>query len=233
MTSLQDAFRSGDYSDFTVICGPDSYPVHKLILCTRSDFFAKAVKFGKEAKEGKIDLVEDDPTIVKLMLHYFYWGDYDASSHGTAEPDPTTSVPSGVVRMGRRDVCGHNYYYEDCPYCPETRYFIEEDCEALVIHAKMYAIAEKYNIIGLKQLAKERFEPECEYFWNHSEFPIAANIVYDSTPENDKGLRDIVVKTIVSHMELLQKPEIEAVMTDYSGLLFGVLKEKAQMYGWK
>jgi hypothetical protein len=37
---------SGEYSDLTIKCGDDVYNVHKIIVCTRAGFFARAIKFG-------------------------------------------------------------------------------------------------------------------------------------------------------------------------------------------
>jgi hypothetical protein len=51
--------------------------------------------------------------------------------------------------------------------------------------------------------------------------------------EEDKGLRDIVCKTISDHMSLLEKPEIEALMTEFNGLAFGLLKAKSKANDWK
>jgi hypothetical protein len=38
-------FLSGEYSDLTITCGPDTYKVHKAIVCSQSSFFSKAEKF--------------------------------------------------------------------------------------------------------------------------------------------------------------------------------------------
>jgi hypothetical protein len=37
--------RTDDYSELIITCGNDTYHVHKMIVCTRSEFFAKAVRF--------------------------------------------------------------------------------------------------------------------------------------------------------------------------------------------
>jgi len=45
------------------------------------------------------------------------------------------------------------------------------------------------------------------------------------------GLRDIVIATILEHMSLLTKPEIDATMKDINGLAFDVLKLKVLQHG--
>jgi hypothetical protein len=37
---------AGDYSDLIITCDTNSYNVHKSIVCTRVEFFARAVEFG-------------------------------------------------------------------------------------------------------------------------------------------------------------------------------------------
>lgn len=39
-------YKDGKYSDLTVVCGERTYRAHKVLLCTRSQFFAKACDGG-------------------------------------------------------------------------------------------------------------------------------------------------------------------------------------------
>lgn len=104
-------------------------------------------------------------------------------------------------------------------YCESPSHPIDEDAPSqplilspkLIIHAKVYALAEEYHIKGLKALALEKFEAGIEQHWNSSEFAQAAYEVYTSTVESDKGLRDIIVQTLHAHPELLDKKEVQAV----------------------
>ena len=91
----------------------------------------------------------------------------------------------------------------------------------------MYEIADKYNVDGLKELVKENFDHACQYFWDDAQFAISARHAFSSTLESDKGLRDIICKTIVNHMrQLVDKPEIEALLTEFNGLAYGLLKSE-------
>jgi len=67
---------------------------------------------------------------------------------------------------------------------------------------------------ALKALALQKFRPSAEHCWDSGEFAQAVHTVYTTTPGSDVGLRDIVVATILEHMSLLTKPEIEATMKE-------------------
>jgi len=56
----------------------------------------------------------------------------------------------------------------------------------------VYAIAEKYGISKLKELAKTKFRNQARSILSSSEFLAIIQALYSSTPSSDRGLRDIV-----------------------------------------
>ncbi|TKA82108.1 hypothetical protein B0A55_01824 [Friedmanniomyces simplex] len=76
-----DLFRTSKYSDITIVCGGQNWDLHKSIICTQSDFFAKACNWlSRQAKPARIDLCDDDDSAaVAAMLYFFYHGDYRVS----------------------------------------------------------------------------------------------------------------------------------------------------------
>ena len=72
----------------------------------------------------------------------------------------------------------------------------EAACGILVTHAEVYALAGKYLIRGLKDLALQQFKTAAAASLDIDDFLLAASVLYESTSENDKGLRDIVVETL-------------------------------------
>lgn len=79
----------------------------------------------------------------------------------------------------------------------------------------------------------EKFNRACQNFWDDPFFATAAYHTFTTTRENDNGLRDIVSKTIADHIpEMVEKPEIEALLTEFDGLAYGVLKMKMDA-GWR
>ncbi|KAF2279791.1 uncharacterized protein EI97DRAFT_482573 [Westerdykella ornata] len=206
LESLKKLLQSGDFSDLVVTCGEDEYKVHKAIVCPRSTFFASAVQFsGKEAQEGKINLPEDEPETIKLLMQYLYEGVYGPP---IKEPNATTKdyfphtcewVNSGGFYWCNQPLCPHHDCGDGkCSY--KCAAFICRECVplpemGLLTHSKLYKMGDKY-----------------------------AHHAFTSTPEHDKGLRDIVSRTISSHRSLMKKPEIEALMLELNGLASGLLK---------
>lgn len=73
----------------------------------------------------------------------------------------------------------------------------------LLTHAKMYEVGDKYQVSGLKALAK---------FWDDELFAEAAVHAFSTTAEEDHGLRRIVCETISEHMGLVKKEGVWAVV---------------------
>ncbi|KAF2797466.1 hypothetical protein K505DRAFT_334247, partial [Melanomma pulvis-pyrius CBS 109.77] len=76
LKSLPDILHNRHYSDFEIICGDDTYHVHKAVITALSRYFRNAVHFGKEAEDNKVTLEGDDPEMVRLMVTYMYHFDY-------------------------------------------------------------------------------------------------------------------------------------------------------------
>lgn len=96
----------------------------------------------------------------------------------------------------------------------------------------MYEIADKHDVVGLKELVLEKFKRACVSFWDDDTFSVATHYAFSTTMDSDKGLRDIVSITITEHMELIQKAEIQALMTEFNGLALGIMLKKADEHGW-
>lgn len=101
---------------------------------------------------------------------------------------------------------------------------MHQDDVDLVFHAKMYAIAEKYGVSGLKTLALQRFESLVAETWNSFDFLDAIREIYSSTIDTDRGLRNVVIHIFRSHPELALDLETQAVVKEVPGFAFDLFK---------
>ncbi|KAI4639934.1 hypothetical protein J4E93_008733 [Alternaria ventricosa] len=214
LTSLKGFLESGAYSDLTITSGSDTFNVHKVIVCGRAEFFARTLKF---AESDIIDLPEDESAIVKLLVQYLYEGEYEPFL-----PDTGSTLNLSSVKFN----C------EECNPSVPSLPLLNGKVDQLLLHAKMYEYADKYDVVGLKDLAIEKFSRSCKHFWDKDQFSVAAHHVFSTTVDTDKGLRDIVSATISAHMGLVKKPEVKVLMTEFNGLALGILEEKIIEHGW-
>jgi len=69
---------SGAYHDFVIHCETRSWPVHRVVICLRSEYFRKACDGEfEEARTREIRLAGNEPDIVDRMIDYLYLSNYD------------------------------------------------------------------------------------------------------------------------------------------------------------
>lgn len=147
---------------------------------------------------------------------------------GSAQPEPLNDevVDAWPSRRGTRKRKGRRSRGPTSPppVDPESVNGSTINGVELCINAKMYALADKYDIPDLKGLARQKFKRNVADGWNTPGFASAAEIVYESTPKADNGLREVVVNTLDRHRELADKGEIEKLLDSGNGLALALLK---------
>ncbi|KAK5165450.1 uncharacterized protein LTR77_008979 [Saxophila tyrrhenica] len=95
---MSGLFHSTEFSDLTIKCGGREWPAHKAVLCTRSEYFHRVVTSGfkvrsisvamllctadncsQESESAVVELRDDDPDVVHLMLGCLYRGTIELS----------------------------------------------------------------------------------------------------------------------------------------------------------
>lgn len=71
----------------------------------------------------------------------------------------------------------------------------------------VYAVAEKYDIPELKALAKHKFQTLASSRWPHDGFHANMECISTTTPDNDMGLRQIVLDVCAQHFYDILKDE--------------------------
>ena len=79
-----------------------------------------------------------------------------------------------------------------------------DEYECFASHVRVYAIADKYDIVDLKSLAKSKLQSLISGRWPIPFFPALIQGILNSTPPKDTGLRDIIIPICAEHVtELL------------------------------
>ncbi|KAK1837075.1 hypothetical protein QBC39DRAFT_377372 [Podospora conica] len=101
-------------------------------------------------------------------------------------------------------------------YIYHDTYTLQDDDEQeapIVAHARMYALAEKYMLDGLKAAARSGFARVIiTDAFTAREFAEAVRVVYASTVDGDRGLRDVVVRTMDGRPGMMEEEEVKGVV---------------------
>ncbi|CZR45755.1 uncharacterized protein FPRO_15069 [Fusarium proliferatum ET1] len=230
LKDLPAMLKTGKYSDLTIVCGNNRYRVHRNIICARSKFFDVSCDSGFKESNGEIMLPDDDPAAVQKMIGYIYNIEYTPETTQMQEHDDDVEAElsdtdydaSERYRMKR---FGAEFVERKRIKRLKERKWaswkVDEPIPSsqLSLHAKVYALGEKYRIEGLKKEAKRKFESEIQSGnVGVDDFAGAVEEVYTSTVSEDRGLRDVVVKMIEQDILLLDHVVVREVMrvTDFA-----------------
>jgi hypothetical protein len=192
---------------------------------------------------------------MKLMIQYLYEGEYDPRL--PEEPFMTKTGTWNFKIASDKKKFRYDFPHTCSPGCPspgdnvcphhhclsntcreECVRFICRTCTApqpptggapqLLIHSKLFAMAEKYDIPGLALLAQAKFARACESNSDTDDFITATEHVLTSTPDSKEGLRKILHEVLALKRTLMKNSEIAALLNKHVGFAFGVLKRQAE-----
>ncbi|TKA44639.1 hypothetical protein B0A54_04589 [Friedmanniomyces endolithicus] len=221
---LANTYKTEEFADFTIICGPHTFRVHK--EGEKGELILKTAQ-----PEDDEDGTCDDPEAVKHMVQFFYQLDYDAAPT-EADVENAPDSPSQVSAVPPRQLAARHPFSNRrgrviTPPQQINKPVIKGD-GTMVMHAKVFAAAVKYQVPALQAIAASKFTAAIKTNWDHDDFAEAAHTVYTTTPDEVRALRDEVANTIAKHGALLEKAEVEAVVCAIDGLAYQLLKRKVQ-----
>ncbi|QDS69510.1 hypothetical protein FKW77_007081 [Venturia effusa] len=178
---------SGEYSDMSVTCKQKTFKVHKAVVCTRSRFFRNAMKNGtfKVSDEGNLH-----PST--LLLHFLRQSNETESE--TGKIDLSDDDPLAVEAVLR-------FVYQG-----SYSALAKDKEDAMVLHTRVYNLADMYDIKNLKAVAASEFKKLANKNFKLPAFPLAIKEIYENCPADDKTLRDIVIQIVLDHYNILLEP---------------------------
>ena len=95
------------------------------------------------------------------------------------------------------------------------------------LHRSLHDLAHHFGVPGLAVFARAKFAAECKLAWDSEAFPSFLDTVLSTVTEKDKEdpyFQQVAVRTVADHLELLRKPQIEAIVRKFEGLALEILK---------
>jgi hypothetical protein len=157
---------------------------------------------------GVIDLADDEPATIANMIDYFYKGDYGKG------PDALDYwYPLMLITHTRA-----------CTKASHVN-FPFQTTKWLTLVPQAYIIADKYDIPGLKEVARAKYEHIVEKNWEDVSFIWSLKLMYDKTPHSDRALKNIAIKTAAAHVaDLIATKEFVRVLHENGEIGSDILK---------
>jgi hypothetical protein len=116
-----------------------------------------------------------------------------------------------------------------CPDVEEAQGAVPEGGSSqLLVHSKMYEIGDKYDVPGLKELAREKFSRACREFWEGGDFIVAAEYAFTTTVDDDEGLRKCIEDVLVTKKGLLLREDVKTFLASRQELTYKILIKATQ-----
>ncbi|KAK7883375.1 hypothetical protein LTR67_011299 [Exophiala xenobiotica] len=199
----------------------------------------------KDGQSRMIELLGDYTDAVDCMIRYLYTLDYEPEvifglggrsvtveiinkadtdpeigDHRTPVEEIALPVDSQAGDTQASDLVSQLSGADQSPEV-ENRAFDE-----LRLHCQVYALAEKYAIKALMILSREKFQRALEKVDVNTRLFQVVEEIYSSTPDSDRGLRDIVVSKVYSEIQYwLQQTQFHRALAGTSSFCVDLLKE--------
>lgn len=147
---------------------------------------------------------DDDPETVKRMLSYLYTLDY-VDEHLPDDPTETVvaeaKLPPHLRHKTKTATGGENRSGGSFSGVESEPLYDPKRLNNVLV----YAIADKYDVPELKELAKRKFQHLMNNEWSNFEFEAVRNAIFGTTPSQDTSLRQILSQICINHVEDIVK----------------------------
>ncbi|KAF2029142.1 hypothetical protein EK21DRAFT_113202 [Setomelanomma holmii] len=228
-----------------------------MIVCAQSEVLDAASRFGREAAEDSIDLSEEEPDLMEYRLRCMYQRDSRLLSDDV--PGPFWVRRRWIEGRPGHSQRRKKYLFETRVWrtsaciMPIVREFdcnttLTSDGKVLELHSEKLS-HEFIDNLGLWHAAIYTRQRASDYWMNHCLYPSAlkkfekcmrnsfagnyfydaVGVVFTTTSDTDKGLRDLVVGRIIEEKEkyhLSNNSELDEALKEILDLISWVVRAK-------
>lgn len=245
-TTASTFLRSEKYSDLTIVCQGRQFKVHKAILCPQSELISKMCDIdAQELKTGTIEDKDFDDDTMERMIDFAYKKSYEATRRpkrlpGEGSKDAIPNIDS-LLLEGASATGGVTLPKDEST----TSIHDEEPAELstidqMVIHARVYGLAEYYDMAELRIHACGSFNHAADGGLDPKGFVNVARAVCRKITRDDGSLRSQsdspLRRSFFAHLtkhapDLARDPDFVAALyetnlRDFAGDIFCALGER-------
>ncbi|KAI4945221.1 hypothetical protein J4E91_008200 [Alternaria rosae] len=199
-------------SDFTIICEGQRLITHKSILEASSPYFARMFRFnGNEANDKEVQVPDVDITTMKHILDYMYTSIYQFPGGETVHPTDYCSHSTYALLHG--PPFARQIFKRKCPCAGKTL-----SASHLLLHVRIYTVADYFDMHDLKTFARQGVIDVLHVYWQYEGLDLADALeeAFTSTPDDDKGIRDVLVDAMKMHPGLVvDEGDVEEWLEDH------------------
>ncbi|RBR05325.1 uncharacterized protein FIESC28_11383 [Fusarium coffeatum] len=212
-----DSFNDESYADLTLISCAKRYSAHRVVVCPQSSVIAtKLLSQFQSTKQDPscdscgaspgyhFDFLDDDPQAVDCLIQYLYRQDYQSSCYSPKVKDVGSCDAEHEVSVSLSE--------QD-----------NIDDSHPILHVRVYALAEFYGILALKDLALEKFNKIIQENVQTHQFLASVEEAYTYTMQEDRGLRDAITEFFYTHPELLDEERVQHTLRRTENLSFDIV----------
>lgn len=200
-------FDTAKYSDLTITCHGRVFKVHRAVINPQSTFLTAAIDGESKVNSSPV-----------LHPYYIWYADFDSQEAATGKIDPPDDDPKIIAHLIRFFYTGA---FDDEPAANDP---LADG--RLTTCAKVYIIADKYDVPELKKLAATKFENAVSTDWNTESFSLSIELIYESLPDSDRVLKNIALIATSNHIkELSDRGEFVRMCKSDGEIAFDILNQ--------
>ncbi|KAH7184572.1 uncharacterized protein B0J16DRAFT_121046 [Fusarium flagelliforme] len=211
---LESSFDNDSYADLNLICRDKSYTAHRVIVCPQSPVIARKLQSQFQSIKQDpscdscggtsayhYDLSQDDPQAVDCLIQFFYHQNYQKPPRRVTKEDaePEDEGKGTLTSFLTQSTIG--------------------DCYP-ILHVKVYALAEFYDVPALKKLALEKFNNVIKHNLQPDRFLDSVEEAYASMMPEDRGLRGAIVNFFYAHPDLVKHERVQGMLKETNSLTY-------------
>lgn len=193
------------HPDITITCRGYSFPVHRAVLCLKSEYFRAAFNAGfRESEEKTVDLSSDSQLVIARLILFFYTESYpDNNGHEEVFRKRLQLHHKWLDRIGKTAASSCSPSWRD-----------PTDFHSVGLHIQMYVAGDKYLSEELKRYAEQCLMGAFKKVNIHlgeqyrKALYAAATVVYSQIPNTSQNryIRDLLVYRTQNDSSTLLQP---------------------------